>query len=214
MVDLTVAVCNGETETTSADASLLLEQLQQQLEEQLVREKATAELQHAEGAAAKEVEIHSFISEVVANVTHEVLAESAARCASYEEATTTITAPNKVERAEGADEEDPYTSPEEEYEDSEEEEEQERYAEGVADYYGQLLSVDNTCVSPGQNNAPTLAPTPPAGGKTQQQDTPGHGPGYLQSPPVSAPRAPAIGRIEDLQQKQLGVIGSSAGVLA
>eukprot|EP01043_Picozoa_sp_COSAG02_P027533 COSAG02_NODE_1630_length_11576_cov_21.066045_6_plen_726_part_00 len=211
MVDLTVAVCNSETETASADASLLLEQLQQQLEEQLVCEKVTAELQRAEGVAAKEVEIHSVVSEVVASVTHEALTESAARCAVYEGATNTIAALNKEELP-ATDEEDPYTSPDEEYEDSSEEE-QERSAEGVADYYGQLLSIDNTCASPGQNNAPIVAPTPPAGGKAQQQDTPGHGPGCLQSPPVSVPRAPAIGRIGDLQQKQLGVTGSSTGVL-
>jgi hypothetical protein len=185
------------------------------LEEQLVREQAAAKLQHLEGlAAAEEAELDSVVSRVVSNVTHEALSESAARCASCEEATNTSAPQNKGEQPEGTDEEDPYTSPEEEYEDSSEEEQQERSAEGAADYYGQLLSADSTYASPGQSTARAVAPTPPAGGQTQQQETPGQGLGCLQSPPVSAPRAPAVGRAVDLQQKQLGSTGCGTGVLA
>lgn len=217
MVDLTVSAFNFATKNTEVDANHLLEQLQQQLEEQLAREKATAaaesqraarvmeEKEEVKTANALEAELDSVAADVVSSVANEAISESAARCASCEQAVSTG---DQTESE--TDDEDPYTSPEEECEDSsgEEEEEQERSAEGASDYYSQLLSADSNCTSPGQSTAPGVAPTPPASGKHQHQDAQGQSLGCLHSPPVSVPRAPAVGRTADLQQKQLDAIGT------
>lgn len=180
----------------AADANILLEQLQQQLEEQLAHEQSTAaaELQNAEAnqaAIAAAVERDSVAAQFVSALTNEVLSESVCRAAQ-------------------AEDEDPYTSPEDDYEESSEEDQQERSAEGAAEYYGHMLSGDSSCVSPEHCKAATVAPTPPM--EARHQDTQSQGlAGSLKSPPVSAPRAPAVGRTVDVQQKQLGVTGTLYG---
>ena len=81
-----------------------------------------------------------------------------------EEAPADSSSPSEDKTEPEMDDQDPYTSPEEDYDDSSEEEQQESSAEGAAEYYGQLLSAaTSSCDSPGQSNPPAVAPTPPAG---------------------------------------------------
>lgn len=218
MVDVTVpayARADGNG-TQAADANLLLEQLQQQLEGQLAREQhaAATELQMAEAEQAliaaeaeAEAERDSVAAKLVSTITNEVLSESAC-CAMHADATAESSLLGKGDHAYSEmEDEDPYTSPEDDYEESSEEDQQERSVEGVAEHYGQLLSGDSSCVSPGQSTAPMVAPTPPA------QDTHIQGlAGSLQSPPVSVPRPPAVERTADVRQKQFDVTGT--GMLA
>ena len=225
MVDLTVSTFNFTTKNAGADANRLLEQLQQQLEDQLAREKATAaaepqraarvtgEKEQTKTANAIKAEVHAVAADVVSSVANEVLSESATRCASCEQAPADSLVESTGDQTEPeTDGEDPYTSPEEEYEESlgEEQDEQERSAEGASDYYKHLLAADSFFASPEQSTAPGVAPTPPACGKDLYQDAQGQGRGCLHSPPVSVPRAPAVGRTLDLQQKQLDATGTES----
>ena len=227
-VDLTAAASSAEDGAEAVDANLLLEQLQQQLEEQLAREQsAAAEQQQAEeDAVAAEAELDSIASAVVSSAATEAVSESAAQHAAREVAAASMTAVREWERQHELPstpsqettepEEDPYTSPEED--DEESEEEQEHSAEADTEYYSRMLSADSSCASPEQRPAApsAVAPTPPAGGKQQQQQQQPEAHGQvgrtLLSPPVSAPRAPAVGRTEGMQQKQLDAGATTAAV--
>merc|ERR1711871_501217 len=76
-----VALAAGSTirdAADAADANLLLDQLQHQLEEQLAHEQATATEKKTQASHAGEVELDLVAKEVISSVANEALSESSA----------------------------------------------------------------------------------------------------------------------------------------